>query len=71
MILMILFTTQKQTHSLRKELGVTGGRAVQGGVGQDLGTDTHISLYLKSNNELLDSTGDSAQLCNNLTGKRI
>ena len=43
------------------------------GIVREFGIDMYTLLYLKwiNNKDLLYSTGNPAQLCNNLNGKRI
>ena len=58
---MNLFTKQKQTHRLRElTYGYQGGRE---GIVWELGIDMYTLIYLKliTNQDLLHSTGNSAQ----------
>ena len=59
---MNLFTKQKQTHRLRKQIyGYQGVR--QGGINWEIGIDIYTRLYIKqiTNQNLLYSTGNSTQ----------
>ena len=48
MIQMNLFTKQKQTYRYQKETMVTKGETQGKGINQELGSKTHIQLYIKS-----------------------
>ena len=68
MIHMNLFTTQRQTHRLRKQnYGYQRGKA-GGGINREFGTDTHSLLYWKqiTSKGLLFSSGGSTQYSANL-----
>ena len=63
-IQMNLFTKQKSRLTvLENEFMVTGGKGGGGGIDWEFGIDMYTLLYLKSitNEELLHSTGNSAQ----------
>ena len=60
---MNLFTKQKHTHILRKQVMVTEGKRGRGGINWGFGTDIYTLLYIKliTNKDLLYSTGNYTQ----------
>ena len=58
---MNLFTKQKQTHGLRKQIQCYQRGKVGGGINQEIRINIYILLYKIDNKNLLYSTGNSTQ----------